>query len=120
MRDEESLKNELKIHGHTARKMFNDELLKVIVHDLRSMAREGKSVATLLRHVQLLFGHSECGLLCVKCFREAFNVGIASIKPIGGWCGFGGELTDEEVESFVGVILKDYRTSQEANANLPK
>jgi hypothetical protein len=94
--------------------MIDNNLIERIVNDLRGMAIAGGNVPALLRHIQRVIGYPQCGLISVKCFRQAFGAGVTSIKPIGGWRGFGGELTDEQVENFVGPILRDYRASQEA------
>lgn len=95
--------------------MTENEQIDAVVKDLRTMAAAGENVPSLLRHVQHSFGRMDCELVAVQYFHKAFGAGVASISPIAGWCGFGGELTNAEVESFVGAILKDY---QRANAKL--
>jgi hypothetical protein len=89
----------------------DDELLDAVVRELRAMAIVGSDVPALLRRVQDLFGQEDCRLLSVKCFSEAFHAGVASVSPIAGWCGFGGELSDNQVNSLVLPVLEDFRTS---------
>jgi len=96
--------------------MTDNEHINVLVDELRAMAVGGESVPSLLRRVQRLLGRTDCKLVSVQCFHQAFGAGIASVSPIAGWCGFGGELTDAEVDSLVGVILKDYRKSEASRA----
>jgi len=89
--------------------MTESELIPVIVSELRGMASAGEGTPSLLRRVQHLLGRKDCALISVQCFHKAFGAGIASISPIGGWCRFGGELTDVEVDSLMTSVLEDYR-----------
>ncbi len=90
--------------------MTEDELVDVLVHELRAMATAGKDVPSLLGRVQEMFGREDCKLLSVLCFRKAFDASIASISSIAGWRGFGGELSDAQVNSFVLPVLEDYNS----------
>ena len=91
--------------------MTENELIEVLVNDLRAMAVAGADVPCLLRRVQTIVGKQNCPFESIKSFRMAFNAGIPSISAIGGWCGFGGELTDAQVDSFVSCIVDNYRAS---------
>lgn len=73
------------------------------------MAIAGRDVSSLLRRIQEIMGHIDCKLVSVQCLRKAFNAGIASVSPVAGWSGFGGELSDERVNSLVVSVLDEYR-----------
>ena len=66
-------------------------------------------VPALLRRIKQSLGRNDCKLISVKCFHKAFSGGIAAISPIAGWSGFGGELSDAEVESLVSSVVKGFR-----------
>ncbi len=93
-----------------------------VVNELRELAFTGADVPTLLRWIQSSLDLTDCKLLSVKCFHMAFGGGIAAISPIGGWSGFGGELSDAEVESLVSPVITGFRhllerqTAKEAQA----
>jgi hypothetical protein len=89
-----------------------DEIVGKIVPELRSRALNGDDVPSLLRHIQFAFSDKDCKLLSVLGFARAFEDGIASVKPVAGWHGFGGELSDKEVSEFVSPVLDKYRQSQ--------
>ena len=79
------------------------------IRELRAMAIAGRDVPSLLRRIQEIMGRIDCKLVSVQCFHKAFNAGIASVSPVAGWTGFGGELSDERIDSLVGSVLDDYR-----------
>jgi hypothetical protein len=85
----------------------DNEVIDALAIDLHAMALAGADVPSLLRHVQNVVGKKECRFESLKSFRKAFDTGIASISPIGGWCGFGGELSDAQVDSFVLPVVKE-------------
>jgi hypothetical protein len=89
--------------------MTDSELINAVVDELRRIAVTGADVPSLLRRVQQLLGREDCKIMSVQCFHKAFDTGIAAISPIAGWCGFGGELTDAQVNSLVIPILENYR-----------
>lgn len=89
-----------------------NKLINVIVDELRVLARAGANVPTLLRRIQEIVGHEKCARISIKSFRIAFDSGIASVKPVAGWCGFGGELSDEQVESFVAEVVDRFRCAR--------
>ncbi len=41
----------------------------------------------------------------MPCFLEAFNLSIGAVSPIAGWKGFGGPLTDHQINDLVGPFL---------------
>jgi hypothetical protein len=89
--------------------MTESDRIDHVVDELREMASTGADVPSLLRRIQHSFGINDCKLISVKCFHKAFGGGIAAVSPIGGWSGFGGELSDAEVESFVSPVVKSFR-----------
>ena len=89
--------------------MTEDEIINTIEDEIRAKANAGEDIPSLLRHVQHLVGRKDCKLLTVMCFHKALGAGIASLSPLAGWNGFGGELTDAEVDSLVSPVLEDYR-----------
>src|SRR4051812_45824237 len=93
--------------------MTESDRIDPVVNELRDMASTGANVPTLLRRIQLRFGVVDCKLISVKCFHKAFGGGIAAISPVGGWSGFGGELTDAEVESLVSPVVIGFRDAFE-------
>lgn len=88
-----------------------------VVRELREMASTGADVPTLLRWVLNSFDLNDCRLISVKCFHKAFGGGVASVSPIGGWSGFGGELSDAQVQSLVSPVLKAFRDRPQKQAN---
>lgn len=89
--------------------MTESDRIDHVVNELRYMASTGADVPTLLRRIQHLFGVDDCKLISVKCFHKAFGGGIAAISPIGGWSGFGGELSDADVQSLVSPVVMGFR-----------
>ena len=89
--------------------MTESDRIDLVVDELRSMASMGADVPTLLRQVQHSFGLNDCKLISVKCFHRAFGGGIAAISPIGGWSGFGGELSDTDVQLLVSPVVIGFR-----------
>jgi hypothetical protein len=89
--------------------MTESDRIDHVVNELRELASTGADVPSLLRRIQRSFGMNDCKLISVKCFHKAFGGGIAAVSPIGGWSGFGGELSDAEVESFVSPVVKSFR-----------
>jgi hypothetical protein len=94
--------------------MTENDQIDHVVNELREMAYMGADVTSLLRRIQQSFGRDDCKLISVKCFHQAFSGGIAAISPIGGWSGFGGELSDAEVESLVSPVVKRLRDRLES------
>jgi hypothetical protein len=88
--------------------MTDDERIQSTADELRALAVAGKDVPAMLRHVQQVYGQRDCALLSVICFVRAFGAGIASVKAVGGWNGFGSELSDEEVNAFVLPVVANY------------
>ena len=93
------------------REMIDDELIGGIVDELRVMARAGASVPSMLRRIQQIVGRQDCRFVAIQSFRTAFDSGVAAVKPITGWYGFGSELSDEQVQNFVGPIVQEYMSS---------
>ncbi len=91
--------------------MTENDLIVEVSDELRAMATAGKDAAELLRHVQRAFGQEDCKLVSVQCFRTAFGTGIACVSPVAGWCGFGGELSDDQVNSLVSPVIEEFRRS---------
>lgn len=89
--------------------MTENDRIDQVVDELREMASTGADVPSLLRRIQDSFRVRDCKLASVKCFHKAFGGGIAAVSPIGGWSGFGGELSDAEVESFVSPVVNGFR-----------
>jgi hypothetical protein len=89
--------------------MTDINLMSVAIDDLRAHASAGESASSLLRRLQQLFGRTDCKLISVQCFHEAFDAGVASVSAVAGWSGFGGELTDAEVDSLLHPVLEGYR-----------
>jgi hypothetical protein len=82
-----------------------------IIGELRARALLGQSPASLLRVLQELLGQRHCEITSIQCFREAFGAGIASISAIGGWTGFGGELSDAQIDALVQPVLDAFRST---------
>jgi hypothetical protein len=89
--------------------MTDEDLIDVIARDLRVMAIAGEDVPVLLQRVQQIARRDDCKLLSIQCFCKAFDRGIASISPIAGWQGFGGELSNEQINNLVLSVLEEYR-----------
>jgi len=91
--------------------MTEKDFVHMVVEELRVKARAGEPTSSLLRRIQQLAGKTDCKLLSVQCFHKAFGGGVASISPVAGWCGFGGDLTDTQVDAFLASVLDGYRKS---------
>jgi hypothetical protein len=96
--------------------MTESDRIDQVVHELRYMASTGADVPTLLRRIQDSFGMNDCKIISVKCFHKAFGGGIAAISAVGGWTGFGGELSDAEVQSLVSPVVICFRDHLEADS----
>jgi hypothetical protein len=96
------------------------EQVAMIAEEIRAIAVAGESATSMLRRIQSVVGKTDCKLISIMIFRTAFDVGIAAVSPVAGWAGFGGELSDSEVDAFLESILRDYRTlrkdSQDSSA----
>jgi hypothetical protein len=91
--------------------MSIEELLDELVPHIQSMAVTGADVPSLLKHIQKVAGRIDCKLLSVQCFSKAFNTGIGSVSSVAGWSGFGGELSDDQVNSLLQTVIEDYLAS---------
>ena len=89
--------------------MTEDERDDLIVRDIRAMAIARQDVPSLLRHVQQSLGQKDCKLLSAIYFHRAFGSDIPSISPVAGWHGFGGELSDAQVNEWVSPVLEEFR-----------
>lgn len=87
-------------------------LVESLAIDLRTMTTQGHDVPSMLYHIQEVAGREDCKFLSIACFCSAFDVNIASAKPVAGWCGFGGELSDSQVESLMLPVLRPYRSNE--------
>lgn len=96
--------------------MTESDQIDQVVHELRYMASTGADVPTLLRTIQHSFGMNDCKIISVKCFHKAFGGGIAAISAVGGWTGFGGELSDAEVQSLVSPVVIGFRDQLEGKS----
>ncbi|MEJ2613058.1 MAG: hypothetical protein P8179_24135 [Candidatus Thiodiazotropha sp.] len=79
-----------------------------LVEKLRSMKTSGATIFKLLEQIQ--FTHKEDSLikpLSMKYFREAFGLSMSEVTPLGGWCGFGGELSNEQINELIKPYFKD-------------
>jgi hypothetical protein len=92
---------------------MNEDSIVKLSNELRAMADVGEDVPTLLKHVQKSFGRRDCKLVSIQCFHQAFGGDISSVSPIAGWCGFGGELSDDQVNTHVLPVLEQYRRSEQ-------
>ena len=95
--------------------MTEDDRINIVADELRSMVIDCVDVTSLLRRIQESFERKDCKILSVRCFHRAFGGSIAAISPITGWCGFGGELTDDKINSFVFPVLQRFRDSHNNN-----
>jgi hypothetical protein len=89
--------------------MNDDAITDSVIHDLQQMAISGRDVTSLLRLIQERCGTMNCKIMSVMFFRKAFGSDIAAIKDVTAWCGFGGPLSDSEVNVSVLPILEHYR-----------
>jgi hypothetical protein len=89
--------------------MTENDLINVVVDELLAMACAVENAPSLLRRIQNLYGRKDCKIISVQCFHKAFGGGVAGVSPVAGWCGFGGELSDAEIDSLVAAVLEDYR-----------
>jgi len=81
---------------------INDEL----VEKLRIMRENGATVVELLEKIKSTHKEEQqIKPLCMKYFRESFGLSMSDITPIGGWCGFGGELSNEQVSELIKPCL---------------
>jgi hypothetical protein len=79
-----------------------------LVEKLRSMKKNGATIFELLE--QIRFIHKEDPLikpLSMKYFREAFGLSLPEVTPLGGWCGLGGELSNEQISELIKPCFKD-------------
>jgi hypothetical protein len=73
-----------------------------LVVKLREMKETGVEASKMLEKIQLIHSDElQISLLCMKYLREAFNLSIPGVSPNCGWRGFGGELTDEQINGLV-------------------
>jgi len=89
--------------------MTDDEVIEAVVAELQGMGTAGADAASMLRRLQHMFGREDCKLLSIVCFRKAFGAGIASLSAIPGWRGFGGELSDAQLNADLLWLLEEYR-----------
>lgn len=90
-----------------------DEIIDAITRDIRLMAIAGGDVPSLLRRIQEIMGCRDCKMASILCFRKAFGAGIRFVSPVAGWSGFGGELSDEQVNESVLPVLEEYRAKMQ-------
>ena len=88
--------------------LTENDLIVEVSDELRAMATAGKDAAELLRHVQRAFGQEDCKLCERSVFPHSVWHGIACVSPVAGWCGFGGELSDDQVNSLVSPVIEEF------------
>ncbi len=79
---------------------LNNELVGV----LRNMHSDTAKVSKLLDKIKT--AHEEepqIKMYAMKYLREAFDLSIAEVTSVGGWSGFGGELSDEQIDSLIQI-----------------
>src|SRR3954452_17158233 len=95
--------------------MTGNNLDNAIVQKLQEMAISGEQVPALLRYIQQAVRKNNCQLLALMYFRAAFDAGVAALSPAAGWCGFGVELSDIQVQAFLLPVLEDFRRRELAD-----
>ena len=87
-------------------------LNKKLVEKLRLMRADGANAVQLLDAIKCTLADYELSKpLCMKYFKESFRLSFSDVAPIGGWCGMGGELSNEQVCELLEPCLKRYMTS---------
>lgn len=83
---------------------MNAELDPELVSGLRALRLGNEHASTMLKS---LAGKVPLAnkFHFMMYFMEAFYLSIAQAQPILGWVGFGGELTDEQIDSFIDPVV---------------
>ncbi len=77
-----------------------------IIETLKRMKSNNATVVNMLKQIkQLNIEHSNIQLISLQCFRAVFNLSIGVVSPIAGWKGFGGTLTDHQINDLVGPFI---------------
>lgn len=81
---------------------LNNELIKM----LRCMHSDAATVAQLLEKIKTAHNEEpQIKMYAMKYLREAFRLSMVDVTSIGGWSGFDGELSDEEINSLIKIPL---------------
>ena len=86
---------------------LSDCINKELVDSLREKRAAGANVIELLNEIKHLQPEDiSIQLLCMTYFREAFDLSLIEAAPLSGWCGFGGDLSDEKIIECIEPYLK--------------
>jgi hypothetical protein len=79
---------------------LNIELVEI----LREMHGNAAQVSQMLSEIKKFHCEEPQIKMCtMKYLREAFGLSLADVTPVGGWCGLGGELSDEEINGLIQI-----------------
>lgn len=81
----------------------NDMMLdNSLIKELKVMKEKGVSVVDILKKIKNFHSDEpQIKLLCMKYFRESYGLSMSDVAPISGWCGLGGELTNEQITNLL-------------------
>ena len=73
-----------------------------IILRLQKLKAKNSSVPEMLDQIaKMIDGESNIILVSMQCFREAFDLPLRDVSPIGGWKNFGGELSDKQLDDLI-------------------
>lgn len=71
---------------------------------IKHLHENGKSTTEILSVIKAVHGdHPQLKVLTIKYLRHVFGVDLVEILPLNGWIGYGGELSDQKVNSLVNL-----------------
>jgi hypothetical protein len=79
---------------------LNNEL----VETLRAMRSSEAKVSQLLGEIKSVHDEEpQLKMYAMKYLREAFGLSMADATSVGGWSGFGGELSNDQIDNLIQI-----------------
>lgn len=74
-----------------------------LIQKVKEMKSLGATASDILKVINTDKDHhsSSLKMVAIKCFLKVLHVPMSRASCIWGWEGFGGELSDEQIDGFV-------------------
>lgn len=75
-----------------------------LINILKNMHANEASLSQLLREIKSTHEKEpQLKMYAMKYLREAFELPMADVTSVSGWSGFGGELSDDQINNLVRI-----------------
>lgn len=75
-----------------------------LIDTLKTMHSNAAEISSLLSEIKSVHEEEpQLKIFAMKYLREAFGLSMADVTAVGGWSGFGGELSDDQINNLVQI-----------------